>query len=343
MLLSYQVLHGHTELWLEESHSRINVNARKLVDTILVVFTPVNRTYLLQSYRYTIQTSYGYLLLMGIKKLHTVRNKDDIVVSVFDGPILVKSSYLYKMHKFKYQGGFTITCRVDIINTVGLKGSGLDILFQRTKPKHTDVTLETLDDTFNTSINTMKRDGIFYHKYLRVNNTGGHFMKVTFTDMRTFSGPSYNCEYGGFVISDYWQFHHRVYGPYCTQHGTEPLVNEVKTFHSKNTYLTLIIYSYTFQMDVDLTFQTTQCEGLTNICDAFCTDQGYYFRVQLPVNYQLLRFIKVKSTCRVQLRIVKGCLNVQSTSSEVGLICIVTLFVQDGMIRTALQMQQNFR
>ena len=343
LLFSYQVLHGLTELWLEESHSRIDVSGTKLLDIISVPFRPVSQLYILQTYRYTIHTYYGFLLLVGIKKLDPVDNKD-IFVSVFDGPILVNSSYLYEMHKFMYEGGYTITCQVDIINDIRLQGNGLGIIFQRIKPKITDVNLANLDDTFNTSINTMRRNGIFYHNYLRVNSTDDHFVKVTFKDIRTFFGPSYNCEFGGFVLSEFWQFHHKVYGPYCTQHGTEPLVNEMKTFYSKNNYITLIIYSYTFQIDVDISFQTTTCESLTNICDAFCTDyRNQYFHRKLSVNYKLIMYSTVKSTCTVQLRVIKGCLMVQRTSYEVGSLCSVFIYVQAGMIQTTLQIQHNFR
>ena len=51
----------------------------------------------------------------------------------------------------------------------------------------------------------------------------------------------------------------------------------------------------------------------------------------------------VKSTCTVQLRVIKGCLMVQRTSYEVGSLCSVFIYVQAGMIQTTLQIQHNFR
>ena len=349
LLVKYQVMHGLTYLWLNEAHSHTEFT--QVLTIIPIKFEAALVDNQLQSYRYTVKTFYRFLLEVGIKiiKLEDVKelyNAEDLIsVSIFDGPILVNSSLLSEMDGFSYVGGYTITCQVDIFNGITYIRGILNLIYQRRLQETLDVNLANIKDTYKTSVNTMKRNSIFYYKYIRV-RTAKHFVKLTFTKIRTLSGQSHSCEYGGFVVSDFWDAHLQVIGPYCTRHGTEPLVNDVNTFHSRNNFLTLIIYSYTFQIDVDISFQSTQCEGVTNICNVYCgnyvdfyTDKKFYSEK----NFVVLYFERTQFTCRVQLQILKQCVMVQRTWDERNAVCIVIIYPRLGVMKTTVQMQNNFK
>ena len=336
LLLSYQVLHGMTQLWLDESASYISF--QQGITIIPVPLRTMDPEYLLQSYRYTIKTFYGFILQVYISA-HDILENEDISVSVFDGPILVNSSFLYDMDQFTYTGGFTITCGVDMVNSKVVPEIGLKIVFQRKEQNITNINLLNTNHTYTTTINTQQKNGHFYYKYFRV-NVDNHFVKLTFTNLKTFSGASYNCDYGGFVLSDFLKRHFRVNGPYCKQHGTEPLVNDITTFYSQTSHLTLLVYSYTFEMNVDLLFEATQCEGLTNICDFFCGDNNF-LKIE-PVNYNYKRK-KRKSSYLVSIQMLKGCLKVQRTLNEGNIRCEFSITAREGTIQTLIQSQNNFR
>ena len=340
LLVKYQVLHGLTRLLLEETHSQF-IYPQKF-HRIPLTFRLLDFSHLLQSYRYTIKSFYRFTLEIRIFVYEPL--KDDMVfVDIFDGPILVNSSPLHEMHGFRYVGGFTITCQVDVIKSTFLIEGRMEIVFQMLKQTITDVNLVNPDDTYNTSVNTMQRSKTLYYKYIRV-KTASQFVKLTFTKIRTFAGQSYGCEYGGFVVSDFWNLHVQVLGPYCTQHGTEPLVNDVTTFHSRNPFLTLIIYSYTFQMDVDISFQSTPCEGVTNPCIRYCGNySGYNQKFSTPVNFVRLSAYASRFFCRIQLQIVKECIKVQRISDNRNAVCITVIHVRLGVLQTSLQIQNKFR
>ena len=346
LLVKYQVMHGLTYLWLNETQS--HVAFRQVLFIIPIQFDGAIYDNQLQSHRYTVNTFYRFLLEIGINVIYiddiSHKNADGLIsVRIFDGPILVNSSFLYEMDGFSYVGGFTITCQVDIINVIILKRCGIKLIFQRRLQETLDVNLANIEDTYKTSVNTIKRNSIFYYKYIRV-RTANHFVKLTFTNIRTFSGQSYSCEYGGFVVSDFPNIHVQVIGPYCSRHGTEPLVNDVNTFHSRNNFLTLIIYSYTFHIDVDISFQYTQCEGVTNICNVYCgkhadlyNDNKFHSAKNFVVYYERKRF-----RCKVHLQIRKQCVMVQRTWDERNAVCIVVIYPRLGVMKTTVQMQNNF-
>ena len=346
LLVKYQVMHGLTYLWLNETHSHIDL--KQVLTTVPIKFDAAISDNQLQSQRYTLKIYYRYLLEIRVILDEDINynNVDDLIyVSIFDGPILVNSSFLYEMGGFSYVGGFTITCQVDIMHGVALIRGRIKLLFQRRLQEILDVNLANIKDTYKTSVNTMKRNSIFYYKYIRV-RTANHFVKLTFTNIRTFSGQSHSCEYGGFVVSDFWDLHFQVIGPYCSRHGTEPLVNDVNVLHSRNNFLTLIIYSYTFQIDVDISFQSTQCEGVTNICNVYCGNYANFYndkKYYIAKNFVVLYFERTQFTCRVQLQILKQCVMVQRTWDERNAVCIVVIYPRLGVMKTTVQMQNNFK
>ena len=340
LILSYQVLHSLTNLWMEESFFFINSTRKLYVRP--VPLRALSSTYLMQSHRFTIKTYYGSQLFVWLN-IHSYTENEMTSISLFDGPILVNTSFLYEMERFKYFGGFAVTLGVDILNSVMPTEDRFDIKFYRLTANMTDVDISN-NHAYNISLNTWNRDTILYYKHLRVKNTDNDFVKISFTNIRTYSGSSYNCEYGGFVLSDIWDLHVSVYGPYCTQHGMEPLVNEVSTFHSKNTYLVLIVYSYTFQLDVDISFQSASCEGLTNICDVYCGPvSSVHMLHNKGTNYEVQGVKYDKNVCFVSLHITKGCLMIQELSTRMTDACIVNLFTRSGVLGTLLYMQSSFR
>ena len=340
LVLSYQVLHSLINLWMEESFFFINSTRNLYVSPVSLKALDI--TYLMQSYRYTIKTYYGCKLFVWLN-IHNHTENEMISIRLFDGPILVNTSFLYEMESFKYFAGFAVTFGVDIQNSVMPTSDRFDIKFYKIRLEIIDVEILNNNHTFNTSLNTENRNGIFFYKYLRMNNTDNDFVKISFTNIRTYAGSSYNCEYGGFVLSDFWEHQVSVHGPYCTQHGMEPLVNDVTTFHSKNSYLVFIVYSYTFQLDVDISFQSTLCEGLTNICDAYCGPVAPLHRLQKAVNYDELAYRYDRGACALTLDIPTGCVIVQGLTTRIMDACLFNLYVRSGVLKTTMQMQNNFK
>ena len=338
LLLSYQVIHGRSSLMMQESQGHSFIFHK-------ITFTPfiTKQTYSMQSYRFIMTTLYGFQLIVGYN-IDDITFYENVSVSIFDGPFLVHSAFLHEKKEFAHYGGPIITCRIDIDNHFRISENKLDIFFRRAEQNITNFTLTDLGETFNISVNSNKRRALYFYKYIRVSSTIHPFVKATFTNIRTFSGSSYNCQYGGFVLSDFWRLHVRVHGPYCSQHGTEPLVNDVTTFHSKNDFLVLIIYSYAFQIDVDILFQPTRCEGLTNACNLFCGEYATYHSWESnPLNYVIISKRHTKYFCSVVIQIKKGCVKVQGISTEGNRMCAVTIYPQTAILQTVFEMQNNFR
>ena len=340
VLLSYQVLHGMIGLWMKNALLYKNVDDRDPLRIVTIRLDEKNWLYQFQTYLVTMQTTYGSKLFVGIK-VGDISTQQNVSLRIFDGPILVEASSLDDMDRFSYAGGHIIVCGVDLVNNDGTEsGSNFEIIFQVSNLKIIDIILPKLGDKFKTSVSTMQRIGPYYGKYLRV-KAPEHFVKLTFAKIHRFEGMSYNCEYGGFLLSDYHKNHFDITGPYCTQHGTEPLVNDVTTFHSMNFYFVFIIYSYTFQFDVDLVFESTQCEGATNICSTFYN--RYHLSGLFPVNYIVIFAHKNKNARHIQLIVTKGCVVVQRTHSDNNAVCMIGIYVRLGKMRTVMEMQSNFR
>ena len=343
----YQVQHGVTQLWMEEYHRYTQyIHHLGKLPIFRNYLYHLNRTYLLQSYRYVIHTVYGFKILVGFNVTNSTNNKD-VSVDILDGPILAKRSFIPQMHEFSYIGGFTVTCNINFINSVLEPQYNFEIVYQKVNQRTTDVKLLNIHDTFNLSLNTMEKDEFLYYKTIRVKSPKSHYVKISLVDIKTFTGASYNCEYGGFVISDFWTNPLAVNGPYCTQHGMEPLVNDVTELHSRNSFIVFIIYAYgnSFQMDIDLSFQSTPCHGLTNICDIICGPfHSVYFRKGKPKHYNLLRRRETKLSCSVSLQLIRGCIKVQGLSNKGLPLCVFNLYViRNAVMKTVLQMQSNFR
>ena len=142
LLLSYQVIHGVTQLWMKESQYYITIRSEPLSIIDVPVASMHWTHYIMQSYRYTMKTSHGFQLFIGIK-LRVTTYTQSVLVSIYDGPILVKIASLYDLNKFRYLGGLTVTCSVNVVNTDAdfEEGNEFLIAYQNRKQNVTKVEL----------------------------------------------------------------------------------------------------------------------------------------------------------------------------------------------------------
>ena len=261
-----------------------------------------------------------------------IKEKTDVFVKIFDGPILMGPFDLDRFPKrtLTYSAGFRVTVGIESIDNVTREFATL--AYQTFPFRQRQVDLDKHPDaTWTFSIDTTKKDHNrrLYYKYLTVSTTKSKFLQMTFTNLSQFSYASHGCEDGGFVLSEESDDHAIVRGPFCSQQGTEPLVNAIKTFHSKNEYITIFIYSYTFRMKVDITFRHAECQGITNPCTHFCnllreninetqnywTEAGFYQR-----------------TCKSTIHLKRGCVVMQITPRQ-NIRCKLMLLAHGGLIK----------
>ena len=290
------------------------------------------------SYRYTVQTYYGYGI-QGIVDFKHTSITDRSIMSFYDGPLLVSSFGTAEQQGKSFIGGFLVRLLLKIPRG-NVNGTCL-MSYRKYRHKYTYFKLTNVGETYNVSVNTMaKAKGEpFYYKYIAVAVSDG-FVKLTMRNIRTLSGGSYRCEYGGFAISNLWIHHLNVIGPYCTQYGTEPLVNDVRTFYSSKSYLTFLVYSYTFLLDIDISFERTPCEAITNPCSLYCWTTG--FPPKQPKNYEIFD-LDYSDMCKLKILIKKRCVILQRTTASKPFPCWVTIDAKGGRMDVILQTQNTFR
>ena len=290
------------------------------------------------SYLYTIWVAHGLGININITAF-AIEIQTDVYVNVYDGPILAKSTTLHEIasSSFKYQAGFRMTIGLTIINDNNnilddfIKELAILSYSAYQYQPHVVHLDKYLNATRTITIDTSKRNHnqIFYYKYLTVSTVGSKFVQMTFTNLTKFSKASQGCEDGGFVLSDVLQNHIFVTGPFCSQHGTEPLVNDIRTFFSTQNFTTIFVYSYKFQMEVDIVFNQTPCEGITNPCSRFCNPNH-----ELPTQNYRTKFSSGTNICGGDIYIEKGCVVVQKTpSAHTG--CEIMVIAPAGQIKTS--------
>ena len=292
----------------------------------------------LWSVRYTIQTYYGYGIASGIYFKNTSIT-DGVIVSYYDGPMLVESFNTSVLNKHSFKGGFLVRFLLQI-PTRGMNGTSIKT-YRKYRHTYTYFKLTSNGEAYNISVNTMhntKRTP-FYYKYIAVAVDDG-FIKLTVKNIRALSLGSYGCQYGGFAISNLWIHHLNVIGPYCTQHGTEPLVNDIRSFYSSKSYLTFLVYSYTFLLDIDISFQQTPCEGITNVCSLYCWAEGFPNK-QLK-NHEIID-MDTSAMCQLIIVVIKQCVVVQRTEASEHYQCRFYIKAKGGQLNTTFQTQNNFR
>ena len=205
---------------------------------------------------YTIWTTHGFGINIWLRAID-MKNPTNVSVSVYDRPFLIESFDFRDLTDdgFWYQAGFRATISVIINDDIKQKVSLFSFKTYEHK-QHVIFLEDNSSDIQKISLNTSERphNPIFYYKYLTVRAKTSKYIQMTFTKLRKYTGESYHCAEGGFVLSDNNDTHLQVTGPFCTQHGTEPLVNDIKTFQSTHDVLTFFLYSYSFEMDVDIEF-----------------------------------------------------------------------------------------
>ena len=340
VLLVYQVIENIQQSLIVKKFTRyIGVDTPSMPlhkSTIIFNFMRFNGP--MRIYRYTIKTYYGYGL-KGIVYFQQVHTSDSVVVDIYDGPFLLRSYTQREIRYYEFTAGFLVRILYKVPSIT--INSTITMAYRKTQHNCTYHRLTDVGETYNIAVNTMEtpKRTSFYYKYIAVTVNDG-FIKLTVRNIRTLSGGSYSCEYGGFAISDLWIHHLSVIGPYCTQYGSEPLVNDVRTFYSAKNYLTFFVYSYTFQLDIDISFEATTCEGITNVCDLYCWGIGILKKV--TENYTVVKGSNLK-TCRLTIIIQRRCIILQRISAGAPSPCWFTILAEGGFMRSTLKTQNFFR
>ena len=289
-------------------------------------------------YRYTVRTYYGYGII-GAVFFQQVHTSDTVVVNIYDGPFLLRSYNHHASRGDTFIAGYLALFLIKVPNRS--TNSTIQMVYRKQRHTYTYHKFTDVGEAYNISVNTIETHErtSFYYKYIAVAVDDG-FIKLTMRNIRTLSGGSYTCEYGGFAISDLWIHHINVNGPYCTQYGSEPLVNDIRTFYSAKNYLTFLVYSYTFQLDIDISFETTACEGITNVCNLVCWGRG--FLNKRPSNYEIIQGDN-PDICRLTILLRRRCIILQRTSTEKSNECWFNILAEGGFMNTTLQTQNDFR
>ena len=296
------------------------------------------------SHLYSIWTAHGNGIATQLSAL-PMRNETNVFVKIYDGPVLARSFSLYLLstRDLKYKAGFWVTIGFEVIDTI--IHPSVSVSYKLYSLKKQEIDLREYPETkWMTSIDTTKREHkqVLYYKYLTVRIKVPNFVQITFTNLTKFSDPSQGCEDGGFVLSDHEMYHHDAAGPFCTQHGTEPLVNSMRTYYSSFHYITIIIYSYTFQMEVMITFQQTPCQGITNPCYRLCDQYERSIQVHRYQNYYIDTSYHWLS-CNVAISMHKDCVVVQKIPEE-SIACNITIVSLVEQIRaTDFRVTDNIR
>ena len=342
VLVAYQIMEDVGQpLILKEFHRYLGYDTSRTPERYVISFYFTRFTGEIRSYQYTIQTYYGF----GIKAVLDIFSETDrIIVSWYDGPLLV-NSFTKTEHYVRGYKGHEVTGGFIVRFLLKLPRSNIDgncsIIYRKYRHTYTYFKLTNVEETYNISVNTMRtiKGTPFYYKYIAIAAHDG-FIKLTVRNIRTLSGGSYRCEFGGFVISNLWIHHLNVIGPYCTQYGTEPLVNDVNTFYSSKSYITFLVYSYAFILDIDISFQQTPCEGITNVCSLYCWAKG--FPNNQPKNHEILDH-QQPNYCKLTIIIKKHCVVVQRTAASEPFLCWIHIMAKGGHMDAIFQTQNKFR
>ena len=102
--------------------------------------------------------------------------------------------------------------------------------------------------------------------------TSDSFIRLELAALRLFRGRTYQCLYGGMVLSDIGNPLELQYGSICTTcQGYEPLFSTSYWYFNKHGgVLTVYAFYNYFTIDMDLILTSQHCEGITNICSTHC-------------------------------------------------------------------------
>ena len=351
VLLIYQI-RTLRELWLREFRAFMGKLERfeeRSQSDHLLMFHDIPDAEMIWSHRYTIWTYHGQGVQLKFFAINFAK-EDRVSVAIFDGPVKVISRLIYEYtHSsnnfysvYRYKGGFCVTYVLEHLASLHSEGQAR-MMYEKYKYDFEYYHINSMNDIKTLSINTHHKseNKVLYYRYISVRTEANSFIQLNLTKLRSLSGASNNCEYGGFALSEAQSYHYTVIGPYCTQSGTEPLVNNITTFQSSRHYLTLFVYSFTFELLIDLTFQQTECEGITNICNRFCVSDGQILHP--PVNYRETHSVLESITCLVAVIIRERCVIVQKTPIYSKFKCHVQFFAYKGIFNVSYQTLNNIK
>ena len=311
---AYQVILQNSAVWLTESSTYLH---RTDMNNLAIGVTyDLSTTVWIQNYRYTILShqELGIYFYFGATNF-TKEQKS--FVSIFDGPYLIHATYLnvFKTEKdsLTQTAGYRVTCGIHFPNPAS---AGQEARMVFNTYRYPEEIIHITDSIVNLTINTTaarKEQPLFYHRNIMVVTHNYHnFVELSVTSKASMSGASYNCEFGGFSLMESAQHPRKVLGPYCTQTGVEPLVNDVNTFVASRFFLFFVICSYSFNVHMNISLKESSCEGITNACDLFCRRRDPSFRGStIHYNVGVVTQGILSALCRVTIILEKGCVVLQ--------------------------------
>ena len=313
---TYQVMLQQEAIWIEQS--QLYTYAEKdAMRTAIYNFYNASRKVWAQTYQYTILSQPGFGIQFEFVANNFTKNQISLV-SIYDGPVLVYNVYLHavssKINQMNYTGGNRVVCGIYFPNPAPMQQFIMLMFFayQFDEERFVINHGSTVNLTINTIISVRRRP-VFYYRYIQFSTRNSEkFLQLTVTNITSIRGSSYNCENGGFALAESEGFPRKVMGPYCTRTGVEPLLNDINTFVTKSHLLYFLVYSYTFELDMNITIRETTCEGITNACATFCGVPHYllnrrmqYYTVRVSTRGVNTAF------CRVFIILEKGCVVLQ--------------------------------
>ena len=350
-LATYQVILRNEAIWLEESLGYALISHYDAKDLPLPFYYQTSIKVWIQIYRCTIISHTGFGI--NFKLLADRFTKDQIsFVTIYDGPQLIYNVYLHAVASkdivVNHTAGYNVVYGVHFPNPVS--GPHVVVLFYNAYRFDEEKILITPGNVTKLTINTIldrKRNKPFYYRYIHA-YTGGNtdrFLQLTVTNITWMSGASYNCEFGGFALIDNQQVPRKVMGPYCTQTGVEPLVNDINTFVSDTPFLYFLISTYSFEMIMNISIHVSKCEGIMNICTKFC---GVHYSSVNRIRHNYKVGVQTRgaksSFCRVFIILEKGCIVLQRipTNSKKG-YCYIGIYALNGVLGTEYEILNMLR
>ena len=351
VLATYQVILRNEAIWLEESIGYALTTHYVADDLPLSYAYEHSIKVWIQIYRCTIISHPGLGIYLNLAA--DGFTKDQIsFFTIYDGPYLLHNSSLHAVASrdivVNYRAGNNVVYGVHFTNPV--LGDHEVVLFYHAYRFDEEKIMITPGNVTKLTINTIrdrKRNKPFYYRYIHAytDTNTARFLQLTVTNITWMSGASYNCEFGGFALMDNQQVPRKVMGPYCTQTGVEPLVNDINTFVSDTPFLYLLISTYSFEMIMNISIHVSKCEGVMNICTKFC---GVHYSSLNRIRHNYKVGVQTQgatsSFCRVFIILEKGCIVLQKipTNSKKG-YCYIGIYALNGNLGTDYEILNMLR
>ena len=219
----------------------------------------------------------------------TVRDNSNcasyIPYKIMDGPLTIFESKLCMPSgvdtaedpqlSHTYNGSFQVSVCYHMLEQVVAHGATLLMKYRTKKLPYNIVNMSSRSNHLSVSFVMSSENRSTYYERWRI--FASNPIEIEFVQINKFQGFYSNCLYGGFIIREDWVDRgvdedlteiRAMYGPYCSQFGGEPLVNDIKQFQMKSNTSSITSYGYVgyFEIDITVRVKTTSCFGLTNVC-----------------------------------------------------------------------------